>query len=992
MIYFFIIISTITSIAAQENNLQAVTGLPSRELFNLFMDSKGFLWIGHSLGISKYDGFSFKNYFHKDQISPGVTDILEDKQGRIWCHNFSGQIFYIQNDKIQLLDAYKFAEETSFPRIIILNDELLVTSDKGLFICNTKNLECKYIQTEDKTGSNTICLINNRVILYNLKDWMEYEQGKGLKHLNFKNTFQAGFIPKTSIQLQPLISKDTGYAKGYMQALQYLVKFNIRSDTVVLCAAKHYPSIINNITQYKNEIWCNCLKQSENIFSNDSITGMNLTSVVIDKEGNRWYSSLTNGLFVKPKVQPYTILPIKSESIDDKVMSVCDGDKIHIVGTEKGRLIYNDLNGKISSVQLPTEAGEVENIFHLGKDKFFIAPTHGAYIFSAKEKKYNLISTQSTTKCIALCDSSIFIGYPEFLAKIVLPMSLIKSIRYDVNYKLTDYDIDLISSQIKNETKVINKRCYELESDSITHTCYALCKDALYSINFSASSTKYLLYNSSAIHSSCIAIHKGILYIGTYNNGLLLFHNGAMQKVALNDDVEEDMILDMKTSDNKLLIVGANKLEVFDLSARFLKYSFLIPLNRGRSPAITDFNDSVIRLYDKYEVFNINYTNNNYLETPNISLQSVQINNSNELDNFPNLNYNENDITLTVSSPSLLNARQTYFKYRLLGSYNLAWYQTKPGNNTISFKSLKPGQYTVEVKALNFSSFSTSATLKINFIIKDPWWHTYWFYCCLIIFLLTAGYFIFKFYVSELNKSNQRKVEKFSMQSELRNSMLTAIKAQMNPHFIFNALNTLQNYIYNNDRKSASKYLGKFSDMIREVLDSSNEELITLQKTIEVLQLYVDIEKDRFHNQIKININIDTALALEELFIPPMLLQPFVENAIKHGLMHKTGNKELNIYFNKNAELFFEIIIDDNGVGRERSEQINLQRKNHISFANTANSRRIDIINQMLGENKIELKILDNKDNNGNATGTTVILLIPTDLKKQIGKKQPQKV
>src|SRR4051812_44119984 len=127
---------------AQAPTVNEVITTPSKEIYDLLQDKRGFIWIADELGVRRYDGATFTSYSHPQQSSLSMTDLAEDKQGRIWCHNFNGQIFYIENEQIHLLSGYDIALEKYYPRIAICGDELLATSSRGLFICNTKNLRC----------------------------------------------------------------------------------------------------------------------------------------------------------------------------------------------------------------------------------------------------------------------------------------------------------------------------------------------------------------------------------------------------------------------------------------------------------------------------------------------------------------------------------------------------------------------------------------------------------------------------------------------------------------------------------------------------------------------------------------------------------------------------------------------------------------------------------------------------------------------------------
>ncbi len=264
--------------------------------------------------------------------------------------------------------------------------------------------------------------------------------------------------------------------------------------------------------------------------------------------------------------------------------------------------------------------------------------------------------------------------------------------------------------------------------------------------------------------------------------------------------------------------------------------------------------------------------------------------------------------------------------------------------------------------------------------------HKHWLYSIIIILSLIAVgvYFLHRYRLRQLQLQNQLAREKLDKilaetgyQHKLNELTFSALRSQMNPHFIFNALNTIQGFVYFNDKKSASGYLGKFSQLIRKILDGSNKHTITLEEEIEILRLYTDIEKARFGDSFNVTINIDPALDQEYVLIPPMLIQPYVENSIKHGVFHKQGDKVLMISINKAEEQeVIEVVIDDNGVGRERSKEINKSRIAHNSFATVANEKRIDLINQTV-DKKTKLKIIDKVNIDGSSAGTTVIIHIP---------------
>ncbi|WP_338790128.1 histidine kinase [Bernardetia sp. MNP-M8] len=219
-------------------------------------------------------------------------------------------------------------------------------------------------------------------------------------------------------------------------------------------------------------------------------------------------------------------------------------------------------------------------------------------------------------------------------------------------------------------------------------------------------------------------------------------------------------------------------------------------------------------------------------------------------------------------------------------------------------------------------------------------------------------------------------------------SELKALRSQMNPHFIFNALNSIQDFIMLSEKENAQHYLGKFATLMRGFLDSSSKEKISLEKELPLLKSYIELEGlrlgEEFSYEIIFNNKIDEE-QLEEIEIPPLLIQPYLENAFKHGLLHKMGEKKLLLEFDKvekQNENFLQLKITDNGIGRQKSAEINARKaKTHQSFATQAISKRLELMkNQSVSNKNIEVEINDLKDNQGNAKGTEIVILTPTNI------------
>jgi len=206
--------------------------------------------------------------------------------------------------------------------------------------------------------------------------------------------------------------------------------------------------------------------------------------------------------------------------------------------------------------------------------------------------------------------------------------------------------------------------------------------------------------------------------------------------------------------------------------------------------------------------------------------------------------------------------------------------------------------------------------------------------------------------------------------------MLTSIRAQMNPHFFYNALNTIQSFIFSDDKRNASTYLVKLSRLTRIILQMSEKESVTLDEETDALQLYLELEKMRFMENFNYEIFTGADVDTEMVKIPPMIVQPYVENAIKHGLLHKKEERRLSITFLKENNIL-QVTIDDNGIGREKAAELNNIRKDKPnSFSSSANSKRIDLLNKERKKN-IGVVYIDKKEGDNMAMGTTVIISIP---------------
>ncbi len=225
----------------------------------------------------------------------------------------------------------------------------------------------------------------------------------------------------------------------------------------------------------------------------------------------------------------------------------------------------------------------------------------------------------------------------------------------------------------------------------------------------------------------------------------------------------------------------------------------------------------------------------------------------------------------------------------------------------------------------------------------------------------------------QLKESQKR----LALEKQYRDSELKALKAQMNPHFIFNVLNSIQEFIIMNQKELAGDYLATFAELIRSYLHFSNQGYISLADEIETLQKYLELEALRFGDELQYSLDVDEGINSESKHIPTMIIQPYVENAIKHGLFHKQGKKSIGVSFSALNPGVVQCVIEDDGIGRKQAKAIEEKKqKAYKSFATEATATRLELFNQMTN-NKIGVETVDRVDDKNHPTGTKVILTIP---------------
>lgn len=336
------------------------------------------------------------------------------------------------------------------------------------------------------------------------------------------------------------------------------------------------------------------------------------------------------------------------------------------------------------------------------------------------------------------------------------------------------------------------------------------------------------------------------------------------------------------------------------------------------------------------------------------------------------LGYEQNFISIEFTALNFINAQQNQYAYKLDG-VDKDWVYAGSRQFT-SYANLKSGSYTLHLKAANNDGVWNEEGFVLQINIAAPFWQTGWFYSLTLLCVTGIVVWIYRYRIATIRREEKIKTSYNKKAAEIE---MKALRAQMNPHFIFNCLNSINRYIVKSDNVAASNYLTRFAKLIRLILDSSAAETTSLNNEIELLHLYIEMEMLRFENRFTVNFEVDETINKSSVFIPSMLIQPYLENAIWHGLLHKEGKGDLKLKFAIQAERVLEVIIEDNGIGRAKANELkSKQVLKEKSYGMKITGDRIKISNELHGT-KASSHIEDLIDVYGRPAGTRVTLLLP---------------
>lgn len=483
-----------------------------------------------------------------------------------------------------------------------------------------------------------------------------------------------------------------------------------------------------------------------------------------------------------------------------------------------------------------------------------------------------------------------------------------------------------------------------------------------------------------------ISDKKGNIWVATQGKGLLLCHYEKEQLVleksyGSKNGLPSDIALSVLVDKNDNVWVGD-----------YMSISVL--LNPGKDEQLISFNEKDGLLAAYYQTLKLEQEHNGNIwgltsmgavlfhpdsitinDLPPVLLIS-EIAVSGTAENFsaktaPVFSYRNNSLQFNYTAVCLTDPTKIRYAYRIK-ELDSDWVYTN--NRVVGYNFLRPGKYTFELMACNNNNVWTKQSLQYSFTIRYPFWQTWWFRLLIILLAMVFIAAVFRIRM----KSFKAKAD---IKQQLAELEAKAIRAQMNPHFIFNSLNAIQETIVTEKVDAAYDYLSRFSKLLRMVLDNSEKNFITLNSELETINLYLSLEALRFSQSFSYTIETKEELEKDDIYIPPLLLQPFVENAIWHGLINKEGDKKLSLRFDE-KDGYLECVIEDNGVGRKKAAEIKNSKIGAARFESKGTKlalQRIEVLNrEQAGSASIET--IDLYDEAGNAAGTRVIVRLGADL------------
>ena len=939
-------------------------GVPDNEFYDIIEDNEGYIWLAADKGLFRFDGVNYNKILHPEQRGLSVFNLNKDGNGTIWYVNISGQVFYIENGKSVLFGDYKNEFQGELPALAVANNLIFLYTDSLLIIANkTTQKKIKTIDLFDD-GLAEPFIHNNYLYYGTTQQLLKLD----LYTLELKQTLP--IIKKYAIYTQRTLIASLEnetlvyFTKSKKEGLNFF-KFSSNFNNEIQSIAENFPKVnIVNVKNINNQLWyctekgvyvCelqgNKLVIKQHLFPNQFIT-----NVVVDKHSNYWFTTLNNALFVVPN------LAIKNVDIDlqkEKIRAINSGNENELLinTTNYSFYRYNVFSNKKDVFTFKEKPRIHYSAHNPYTNKYYAYTDLGIRVFNSDFKYEKSISAGGTLKDVNYLSAQKAIAAYRNYANLE-----------EIHYK-------------NNPIKLYQKKArgYAVHYQLETEDSYFATINGLYLVDKNLKEQE-IKYNGKSIYVKDIAqTQDGTIWCSSFKNGLYAIKNKEVIKhYTLENGLLSNTNPYIKSKDNSLWIAGENGIQYFNTTTGEFQ-------NLTKREGIRSYNYNGLEII-KDKVFigspdQIIYFNEKDVfkpyNTPEVNITSLNIANVKQpLKSEYTIQEKASAIDIHFNAIGYKTSTSGKFEYRLIGLQN-NWTESIAGVSNVQYNTLLEGEYTFQIRNVTTNK-EEAVTKEIKFIVTKPFWEKLWFYVMLSVLFITFILLLYRRQIKARDAEKNTLLKQLEANNELVNLKLENLRSQMNPHFVFNALNSIQDYILSNKKDLAGDYLGKFADLIRTYLDHSTKGILTLEEEIRTLNMYLELEKLRFEDSLEYTIETTKTINPELISIPTMLIQPYVENALKHGLLHKKTDRKLTVSFSKFSEGIIQCIIEDNGVGREKSKALKRKRsQQHKSFALKATNERLGLLNYGKSK-KVGVEIIDLISTTNQPIGTKVILKIPT--------------
>ncbi len=935
----------------------------------MFQDRQGYLWSGGFGGLTRFDGETFVNYNPKNGlIDHNVTAISQDDFGNIFAGTNKG-LSVISGNKITNYGKAQGLDNQNITGFCTgYHHNIYIATTRGLYtysngkISPIKDLLGYAINYIYKHDTSIYICTNKGLILYGHDKFTLINKSAGLPSDNINCVIQKGesIVIGTDKGLSFLNSKTRKITNYFIenglideditsllnQGDEYiwigshtgLLRFNGDQFAYYNIGYDNNSNVVRCLLKDREDnIWCGThsglYKYRDNSFSTfDKINGPGnafIFQIFRDNNNNLWMCSENNGIY--KYYQGY----FKRYGINEGLgTNVCktglqDNEGRLLFGTKNNLMLFK--NERFTSVVMPKEfAGPIEMLYTTHDNTIWIAGATGLVSLNWKnnvaQTKYYSLPVQSPGPVYGLCEDErhdLWIGTSK-----------------SGLFKLT-------GDSIHDMNKELNLT--EEDYFSLKYTkgfLFSASLNGMMILNTKTNKVKYITeqdgLNSELVYSIEFAENKNALWIGT---------NQGINKLNLK----------------KYLESGEIELSSFGKLQGFMG----VECNSNgiwEDPDGTLWFGTISGLV-KHEPYSLkkNFQSNSTV------IQKIQL--------FSEDTMLEDKVIL----PSKYNTISFYYKGICLTSPKKVVYMKKleglekewslPATEEYSkYANLPPGKYTFKVKSRNNEGIWDDQETSFTFTILAPF-YTKWWFILLVATSITAV--VYAIVIVRIRNIKMKQKVEYERKVQMSKIELKALRSQMNPHFIFNSLNSIQHYIFNSKTDEAIKYLSKFARLVRIILNNSNKPTVTVGEDLEALKLYLELEQMRFEEKFDYEIIIDPSVDTDYDIMPPLLTQPYVENAILHGLNPKPGKGKLTIAFTSRNN-FLICTITDNGIGREKAAEIKrtMPVSKHKSLGMQITEDRLKILNDV-NNSKLSVTITDLKDAQNSSLGTKVELYVP---------------